>query len=85
MVVAFLGLLPLDFFAIFILSSLIDPVSDDLNTLGYVVTERLQVKDFQEKRRESDLWTFEPYRLWTLVLDRLGWLLFIGFMLVLDF
>ena len=85
MVVAFLGLLPLDFFAVFVLSSLIDAVSDDLNTLGYVVTKRLQVKDFQEERRESDLWTFEPYRLWTLVLDLLGWLLIIGFMLVLDF
>ena len=85
MVVAFLGLLPLDFFAVFVLSSLIDAVSDDLNTLGYVVTKRLQVKDFQEERRESDLWTFEPYRLWTLVLDLLGWLLVIGFMLVLDF
>ena len=84
MVVAFLGLLPLDFFAVFVLSSLIDAVSDDLNTLGYVVTKRLQVKDFQEERRESDLWTFEPYRLWTLVLDLLGWLLIIGFMLVLD-
>ena len=85
MVVAFLGLLPLDFFAVFVLSSLIDAVSDDLNTLAYVVTKRLQVKDFQEERRESDLWTFEPYRLWTLVLDLLGWLLVIGFMLVLDF